>query len=68
MFFAEYFCVRKPALAELQYDVLKLHFQFYSIRINDKWRIVFRWVNVNAQDAEICEFGASVNAIVNPLK
>ncbi len=29
---------------------------FYSIRINDKWRIVFRWIDNNAQDVEITDY------------
>ena len=29
---------------------------FYSIRINDQWRIVFRWSDGNAMDVEICDY------------
>jgi proteic killer suppression protein len=29
---------------------------FYSIRINDKWRIVFRWIDNNAHDVEIIDY------------
>ena len=29
---------------------------FYSIRINDQWRIVFRWDNGNAYDVEIVDY------------
>ena len=29
---------------------------FYSIRINDQWRIVFRWVDNNAHDVEITDY------------
>ncbi len=29
---------------------------FYSIRINDQWRIVFRWVNSHAHDVEIMDY------------
>ena len=29
---------------------------FYSIRINDQWRIVFRWVDNNAFDVEIADY------------
>jgi len=29
---------------------------FYSIRINDKWRIVFRWIDNNAQYVEITDY------------
>jgi len=29
---------------------------FYSIRINDQWRIVFRWNDNNAQDVEIIDY------------
>lgn len=28
----------------------------YSIRINDQWRIVFKWDNGNAGDMEICDY------------
>ncbi|KAF0152306.1 MAG: proteic killer suppression protein [Ignavibacteria bacterium] len=29
---------------------------FYSIRINDKWRIVFRWKNNQSYDVEIVDY------------
>jgi len=29
---------------------------FSSIRINDQWRIVFRWVDNNAHDVEILDY------------
>ena len=29
---------------------------FYSIRINDQWRIVFTWVDNNAHDVEIMDY------------
>jgi proteic killer suppression protein len=29
---------------------------FYSIRINDQWRIVFRWIDNNAFDVEIMAY------------
>jgi len=29
---------------------------FYSIRINVQWRIVFRWIDNNAQDLEIMDY------------
>ena len=29
---------------------------FYSIRINDQWRIVFRWIDNNAHDLEIIDY------------
>ncbi len=28
----------------------------WSIRINDHWRICFRWVNENAEDVEIVDY------------
>jgi proteic killer suppression protein len=28
----------------------------YSIRINDQWRICFRWVNSGASDVEIVDY------------
>ena len=29
---------------------------FYSIRINDQWRIVFRWIDNNAHNVEIMDY------------
>ena len=29
---------------------------FYSIRINDQWRIAFRWENINAYEVEILDY------------
>jgi toxin HigB-1 len=29
---------------------------FYSIRINDQWRIIFRWIENNAHDVEIVDY------------
>jgi len=29
---------------------------YYSIRINDQWRIIFRWDNGNASDVEIIDY------------
>ena len=29
---------------------------FYSIRINDRWRIAFRWENINAYEVEIHDY------------
>ena len=29
---------------------------FYSIRINDQWRIIFKWDNGNAYEAEIIDY------------
>ncbi|MGM0408690.1 MAG: type II toxin-antitoxin system RelE/ParE family toxin [Bacteroidota bacterium] len=29
---------------------------FYSIRINDQWRIVFQWIDNNAHDVEIMDY------------
>jgi toxin HigB-1 len=30
--------------------------EFYSIRINDQWRIVFSWEENNAHDVEIMDY------------
>lgn len=30
--------------------------EFYSIRINDKWRIIFKWQNGNASDVKIVDY------------
>ena len=29
---------------------------FYSIRINDQWRIIFKWKNANASEVEITDY------------
>lgn len=29
---------------------------FYSVRINEQWRIVFQWQGSNAQDVEIVDY------------
>jgi proteic killer suppression protein len=29
---------------------------FYSIRINDQWRIVFKWSNGNASEVKIMDY------------
>lgn len=28
----------------------------HSIRINDQWRICFRWVDGDASDVEVCDY------------
>ena len=33
----------------------KLH-SFYSIRINDQWRIIFQWKNGNAEQVELIDY------------
>lgn len=30
--------------------------EFYSIRINDQWRIVFKWSSGNASEVEITDY------------
>ena len=30
--------------------------EFYSIRINDQWRIIFKWNNGNASNVEIIDY------------
>lgn len=29
---------------------------YYSIRINDQWRVVFRWSNNSAYEVRICDY------------
>jgi toxin HigB-1 len=29
---------------------------FFSIRINDQWRIIFQWIDNNAHDVEIMDY------------
>jgi proteic killer suppression protein len=30
--------------------------EYYSIRINDQWRIIFKWINGNAFEVEIIDY------------
>lgn len=30
--------------------------EYYSIRINDQWRIIFKWVNGNAFEVKITDY------------
>jgi len=30
--------------------------EFYSIRINDQWRVIFRWSDGDAQDVQIVDY------------
>ncbi len=30
--------------------------EFYSIRINNQWRIIFKWDNGNAEEVEIIDY------------
>lgn len=30
--------------------------EYYSIRVNDQWRIIFRWDKGNASDVEILDY------------
>jgi proteic killer suppression protein len=32
------------------------HKEFYSIRINDQWRIIFKWENNHASEVEIIDY------------
>jgi toxin HigB-1 len=36
----------------LKHDLAGKH----SIRINDQWRIVFRWTKDGAEEVEICDY------------
>lgn len=29
---------------------------YHSIRVNDQWRIIFRWQNGNADDVELVDY------------
>ena len=38
-------------------EKLKGNFKdYYSIRINDQWRIVFKWIDDNSHDAKIFDY------------
>ncbi|MFM2285650.1 MAG: hypothetical protein RLZZ543_1147 [Bacteroidota bacterium] len=30
--------------------------EYYSIRINDQWRIVFKWINGNAERVQVVDY------------
>ncbi|MFC2086748.1 type II toxin-antitoxin system RelE/ParE family toxin [Bacteroidota bacterium] len=30
--------------------------EYYSIRINDQWRIIFKWINNHAHEVEIIDY------------
>lgn len=30
--------------------------EYWAIRINDQWRIIFKWSNVNAHDVQIIDY------------
>jgi proteic killer suppression protein len=30
--------------------------EFYSIRVNDQWRLIFKWQNGNASNVEIIDY------------
>lgn len=30
--------------------------QFYSVRINDQWRLIFKWASGNASEVEIIDY------------
>jgi proteic killer suppression protein len=30
--------------------------EFYSIRINDQWRIVFKWIDGHAHDVQVTDY------------
>jgi proteic killer suppression protein len=30
--------------------------EFHSIRINDQWRIIFKWINGSAEEVEIVDY------------
>jgi toxin HigB-1 len=38
-------------------EKLKGHLkEYHSIRINDQWRIIFKWTNGNAEDVNIVDY------------
>ena len=47
--------LRKPPANQLEKLAGKLK-DFYSIRINDQWRIIFKWNNGNASEVEIIDY------------
>jgi toxin HigB-1 len=47
--------LRIPPSNRLEKLSVKLK-EFYSIRINDQWRIIFKWNNGNAYEVEITDY------------
>lgn len=47
--------LRIPPSNKLE-KLLGNHKDFYSIRINDQWRIIFRWENNHALEVEIIDY------------
>lgn len=40
-----------------KFETLRGNFKgFHSIRINDQWRIVFRWQGSNAHDVQVIDY------------
>ncbi len=35
---------------------MELQHGHYSVRINDQWRVCFRWDNGEAHDVEVCDY------------
>lgn len=47
--------LRIPPSNRLEKLTVKLN-EFYSIRINKQWRIIFQWDNGNAREIEIIDY------------
>jgi plasmid maintenance system killer protein len=42
---------------QIRLEKMKGHLKaFYSIRINDQWRVIFRWVDGEAHDVRIVDY------------
>ena len=47
--------LRVPPANRLE-KLLDKNKDFYSIRINDQWRIIFKWADGNASETEIIDY------------
>lgn len=48
---------RRVKFIDIRLEVLRGRWKgFHSIRINDQWRIVFRWKSGNAFDVQIVDY------------
>jgi len=48
--------VRAMSYGGLETNVYAFRNGQYSIRINDQWRVVFRWTDVGPEDVEIIDY------------
>ncbi len=47
--------LRVPPSNQLEKLRGDLH-EYHSIRINDQWRVIFKWIDNNGHDVAICDY------------